>query len=143
MPSLQAVSLTSCLPPVTGDSLPRTLSPPPVLQGVFAALEANLQEASAKVQMLTPSASGSQQAEQQVLARERERISRQLAPAAEREDEMGKALTTAQVCVWGGSLAAGARISASGTARGTKGSHPTCPSLMPQIDQSPCAGPGP
>ena len=99
MPSLLAVILTSRLPPATDHCLPRTLSPPPVLQGVFASLEANLQEASAKVQMLTPSASGTQQAEQLALARERERISRQLAPAAEREDEMGKALTAAQVCV--------------------------------------------
>ena len=59
------------------------------------------------MQKLTPSASGSRQAEEQLalarereqLAREHERISGQLALAAEREDEMGKALTAAQVCV--------------------------------------------
>ena len=82
---------------------PHTLSPP-VLQTIIASLESNLQEASAKVQKLTLSASGSQQAAEQ-LARERERISRQLALAVEREGEMGKALTAAQVRMWGGGKA--------------------------------------
>ena len=97
MPSLLAVILTSRLPPATDHCLPRTLSPPPCSSGCLRVPGG--QPAGGLCQKLIPSASGSQQAEQLALAREHERISRQLAPAAEREDEMGKALTAAQVCV--------------------------------------------